>query len=106
MPNAKMPAPPHYAVIFSSQRAEGDHGYAQAGVELMRLAEAAPGFLGAESVRAADGSGITVSYWQSLEAIAAFRDHPRHVEVRRRMADWYESWGLRVCRVERDASWP
>ncbi|GAB6127214.1 antibiotic biosynthesis monooxygenase family protein [Humidesulfovibrio idahonensis] len=96
---------PCYAVIFSSRRTAGDHGYAEAAAELVRLAEAAPGFLGAQSVRQEDGQGITVSYWDSLESIARFKADPRHVAVRARMADWYEEFGLRVCRVERETFW-
>lgn len=103
---AKTPQPPYYAAIFTSRRTEGDNGYAAAAQELVRLAEQAPGFLGAESVRAGDGAGITVSYWTSLEAIEAFRNQPRHVEVRGRMCDWYAAWSLRVCRVERASQWP
>lgn len=102
---ATQPAPA-YAVIFTSHRAEGDKGYAEAAAEILALAQAQPGFLGAESVRDAHGFGITVSYWASLEAVEAFKRQPRHAEVRTRMADWYEGWSLQVCRVERRASWP
>jgi len=94
-----------YAVIFSSRRKAGDNGYAETAAEMVRLAEAAPGFLGAESVRQEDGQGITVSYWDSLEAIARFKADPRHAAARARAADWYEGYSLRVCRVERERSW-
>lgn len=105
-----MPAPdpktPCYAVIFASRRTEGDKGYAEAAAEMVRLAEAEPGFLGAQSVRDADGEGITVSWWASLEDIERFRKQPRHAEARARMADWYQRWSLRVCRLERGVDWP
>lgn len=94
-----------YAVIFFSRRTAGDNGYAEAAAELVRLAEAAPGFLEAQSVRQEDGQGITVSYWDSLESIARFKADPRHAAVRARVADWYEEFGLRVCRVERESLW-
>ncbi|OIO03736.1 MAG: hypothetical protein AUJ49_04055 [Desulfovibrionaceae bacterium CG1_02_65_16] len=97
---------PAYAVIFTSQRTAGDNGYTETAAELTRLAETMPGYLGAHSVREPGGAGITISYWESPEAIAAWRDHPAHVAARRRMNEWYASWSLTVCRVERANTWP
>jgi heme-degrading monooxygenase HmoA len=66
------------------------------------LARAQPGFLGIDSARSPDGLGITVSYWESEEAIAAWKAHPEHAEVQRRGRDeWYEWFTTRVARVER-----
>ena len=75
---AQMPAPPYYAVIFSSQRTEGDHGYGEMAERMTRLAARRPGFLGIDSVRGTDGFGITVSYWASTEAIAAWKADVDH----------------------------
>lgn len=94
--------PPYYAVIFTSLRTEGDDGYAAMADEMMRLAQEQPGFLGAESVRGADGLGITVSYWASEEAIANWRNHARHrLAQRLGQKQWYHRYTVRVCRVER-----
>ncbi|WP_426157593.1 antibiotic biosynthesis monooxygenase family protein [Pseudomonas sp. TSRC2-2] len=92
-----------YAVIFTSTRTEGDNGYAAAAQRMAELVLEQPGFLGVESVRAADGVGITVSYWQSEAAILAWRDHPEHrlIQARGRSA-WYSAFHTRVCRVERE----
>ena len=59
---AATPVAPYYAVIFSSQRIDRDDGYEKMAKEMERLAAQQPGLLGIESVRAADGFGITVSY--------------------------------------------
>jgi heme-degrading monooxygenase HmoA len=75
---AKTPPPPYYAAIFTSQRMEGDRGYGQTAQRMFELARDQPGFLGAESVRGQDGFGITVSYWSSEEAIAAWKAHLEH----------------------------
>ncbi len=72
--------PPCYAVIFSSLRrpdSSGD-GYAEMGERMLELAALQPGYLGVESARGSDGFGITVSYWSSLESIAAWRAHAEH----------------------------
>lgn len=59
MPNP--PQPPYYAVIFRSQRTDVDDGYGAMADLMERLAQDQPGFLGSDSVRDADGRGITVS---------------------------------------------
>jgi len=97
------PDPPYWAVIFTSRRAEGhDADYERTVARMEILAETIPGYLGIESVRDPDGAGITVSYWQSEEAIARWRDHPDHLEAKALgRAVWYSHYELRVAKVER-----
>jgi len=98
---AKTPKPPYYAVIFTSVRTEGNHGYAEMAAELEKLVSVQPGFLGVESAR--DGLGITVSYWESLEAIQNWKRNELHVIAQRKGAEeWYRSYKTRICKVERD----
>ncbi|MCC8397697.1 antibiotic biosynthesis monooxygenase [Paraburkholderia sp. MMS20-SJTR3] len=60
-----------------------------------------PGFLGVESAR--EDLGITVSYWDSLESIAAWKQDPMHLMAQQAGREkWYESYKTRICRVERD----
>jgi heme-degrading monooxygenase HmoA len=95
------PQKPYYAVIFTSLRTPGDEGYAQMAEEMETLARKQPGFLDVESAR--DGVGITVSYWESLEAIANWKaqlDHKQAQEQGRQQ--WYSWYKVRVCRVERE----
>lgn len=104
---AKTPEPPYYAVIFTSQRTDVDDGYGATGDRMVELASQQPGFLGVESVRDAHGLGITVSYWSSLEAIAAWRAHGEHrVAQASGRKKWYEHFETRVARVERTATGP
>ena len=101
---ARTPRPPYYAVIFTSVRAARDgDGYDEAAERMLALAARQPGYLGVESAR--EDMGITVSYWRSLDDIAAWRAHAEHAEVRRRGREqWYASFELRVARVERASS--
>lgn len=100
---ADTPAPPYYAVIFTSRRSEGDNGYGEMGQRMIELAAQQPGFLGVESVRAADGIGITVSYWASLESIAAWKRHTEHQLAQSQgRAEWYRGYKVRIAKVERD----
>lgn len=92
--------PPYYAVIFTSLRTEGDNGYAEAAKHIAELAQQQPGFLGMDSVR--NGLGITVSYWESLDAIKAWKENLDHRQAQSRAQEWYKSFRVRVCRVERE----
>lgn len=98
---ASTPAPPYYAVIFTSLRTEGDHGYSAMADAMASLATTQPGFLGIESAR--EGLGITVSYWDSLASIAAWKQNSAHLVAQRRGHEiWYEQFKVRICRVERE----
>ena len=97
---ATTPAPPYYAVIFTSVRHDGDDGYAATAEQMLALASQQPGFLGFETARQA--IGISVSYWDSLEAIQAWKENMLHRQAQRRAKDWYLSFRVRVCRVERE----
>ena len=104
---ARTPDPPYYAVIFTSRRTAVDDGYGAMGDRMVELASQQPGFLGVESVRDANGIGITVSYWSSLDAIAAWRAHAEHrVAQSGGRRKWYAHFELRVARVERASGGP
>jgi len=99
---AQTPVAPYYAVIFTSQRDTYDPDYDATGARMLELAARQPGYLGVESVRDADGFGITVSYWASQEAIAHWRAHGEHrVAQENGKRDWYEHYEVRVALVER-----
>ena len=98
---ANTPAAPYYAVIFTSIRSADDNGYAKMSEAMAASAARQPGFLGVESAR--EELGITVSYWDSLEAIADWKQDAAHLVAQRLgRDDWYTAYKTRICRVERD----
>ena len=102
MPAAQTPKPPYFAVIFTSQRTQADQGYGKMAQRMEELASGQPGYLGMESVKDADGFGITVSYWSSEEAIVSWKanlEHQGAQEAGRR--SWYAGYTVRIARVER-----
>jgi heme-degrading monooxygenase HmoA len=104
---AGTPEPPYYAVIFTSTRTEVDEGYGAMADRMVELAARQPGFLGVESTRGAEGLGITVSYWTSLEAIAAWKAQGEHrVAQSTGHRKWYAHFETRIARVERAYSGP
>lgn len=104
---AETPEPPYYAVVFTSQRNDADaDGYAEAAERMIELAREQPGFLGMESVRGADGVGITVSYWRTEAAILGWKHQAEHAATRNRgRRDWYTRYITRVAKVERAYDW-
>ncbi|TIC87259.1 antibiotic biosynthesis monooxygenase family protein [Crenobacter intestini] len=103
---AQTPKPPYWAVIFTSQRSDVDADYARVADQMVELAARQPGFLGVESVRGADGFGITVSYWASEAAIAAWKAEGRHrLAQGAGYARWYTALFTRVACVTRDHAW-
>ena len=68
---------------------------------MAELAAQMPGYLGIESARGADGLGITVSYWESLAAIKAWREQAEHRLAQAMGKErWYQRFTLRICQVE------
>jgi heme-degrading monooxygenase HmoA len=67
---------------------------------MRELAVRQPGFLGFETAR--QENGISVSYWSSLEAIKAWKEEVSHRQAQSRVWDWYATFRVRVCRVDRE----
>ncbi|AMC09832.1 JEMB protein [Lutibacter profundi] len=98
---ANTPKPPYYAVIFSSIRAKEDVSYSEISDKMIELAQQQEGFLGMESAK--NEIGITVSYWDSLEAIKNWKMNVDHAEAREKgRSIWYEKFKVRISKVERD----
>ena len=95
-----------YVVVITSQRTPVDDGYGEAAERMAALAEGMPGYGGMETVRGADGAGITVSYWDSLEALRAWREQAEHVAVQELGRQrWYEHYRITLASVERESRW-
>lgn len=98
---ADTPKPPYFAVIFTSFRSAGDNGYNKMADEMVELAKQQPGFLGIESAR--ENIGITISYWSDLASIKAWKENSEHLEAQRAgRQSWYNSFKVRISKVERD----
>lgn len=98
---------PYYAVIFSSQKNADDEGYGEMAMKMAELARQQKGFLGVESFRNGDGGSVTISYWKSLEDIRAWKAVSEHREAQATGRErWYDSFTVRICKVERDYRFP
>jgi uncharacterized protein (DUF952 family)/heme-degrading monooxygenase HmoA len=91
------------AVIFTNQRTGvDDDGYLAMAERMDALAATQPGYVGIDSVRGADGAGITVSYWVDDDAARAWKRNAEH-ELAQSLgrSRWYDRYRLRVATVER-----
>nr|WP_321245859.1 antibiotic biosynthesis monooxygenase [uncultured Psychroserpens sp.] len=92
---------PYYAVIFTSIQTETIKGYAEMANQMETLAKLQTGFLGIESAK--NDIGITVSYWESLDAIKNWKQQTDHLIAQQKgRKDWYSWYKVRICKVERE----
>lgn len=100
---ANTPAPPYYAVIFTSVRTNNDEGYLETAQKMLSLAQTIPGYLGEESAR--NELGITISYWVSLTAIKEWKAQSDHLAAQKMGREkWYQYYKTRIAFVEHDYS--
>ena len=93
---------PYYAVIFSNRRTDHGDGYDETAALMEDLAATMPGYIGFETARGPDGVGISVSYWESEEAIANWKNHADQARAQKRgRSEWYEDYQVRVAKVTR-----
>ncbi len=98
---ANTPPAPYYAVIFTNLRTDLEEGYGETAKKMEDLAMQQPGYLGHESVR--EELGITISYWESLEAIKNWKKQSDHMLAQIKGREiWYSAYKTRICKVERD----
>lgn len=92
---------PYYAVIFTSAVAENTDGYGEMAQQMEDLAKKQPGYLEFESAR--EEIGLSISYWESLEAIANWKANTDHLFAQQKgIKDWYKWYRVRICLVERE----
>ncbi len=100
---AKTPPPPYYAVIFTSYMSGNTEGYSQMSELMTSLASEQAGYLGRESVR--EQLGITVSYWQDLDSIHAWKQNTKHLIAQKYGKEkWYSDFTVRITKVEKEYS--
>ena len=93
----------YYAVIFTSIQKENLNGYSEMADKMEQLAKKQPGFIGMDSAR--NEVGITVSYWENLEAIKNWKQQTEHLEAQvKGKANWYSWYNVKICKVEREYS--
>lgn len=92
---------PYYAVIFTSTLSKDTKGYIEMAQKMKDLAKHQEGFLGIDSAR--EDISITVSYWESLDAIKTWKQNSEHLIAQQKGRNkWYSWYNTRICKVERE----
>lgn len=92
---------PYFAVIFTSTQTDRTNGYAEMAMKMESLAAKQEGFIRIDSAR--NDVGITVSYWESLEAIKNWKANSEHLFAQQKGREqWYNWYNVRICKVERE----
>lgn len=98
---AKTPDPPYYAVIFTTIKSNDLTGYDEMNARMFELAKEQKGYMGMESAHG--DIGISITYWASLEDIAAWKNRSEHkLAEAKGFQMWYQAFAMRIARVERD----
>ncbi len=98
----KTTEPPHedyYAVIFTAVMTADRDGYEETAQRMAALAQQQPGHIGGH--HALEGNReLTISYWQSLAAVQAWKTHPQHRAAQELgRAKWYADYQVRTVRL-------
>ncbi|WP_296312920.1 antibiotic biosynthesis monooxygenase family protein [Winogradskyella sp. UBA3174] len=92
---------PYYAVIFTSTHSENSNGYSEMAMQMEALAKQQKGYISIDSVK--NDVGITVSYWENLDAIKTWKAYTEHLLAQQKgRQQWYNWYSVRICKVERE----
>lgn len=92
---------PCYAVIFTSKHSNRTQGYEEMASQMEELAKTQLGFI--DIISARNDVGITVSYWESLEAIQLWKMNTDHLLAQDLgKSKWYDWYDVKICKVERE----
>jgi heme-degrading monooxygenase HmoA len=76
---------------------------AQAGQRMYELASSMPGYISYKDFAAEDGESAAIVEFESLETLAAWREHPEHRAVQQRGRDeFFAEYHIQVCTPVRD----
>ncbi|MDQ3813683.1 MAG: antibiotic biosynthesis monooxygenase [Armatimonadota bacterium] len=75
----------------------------QVGMRMYELASSMPGFISYKDFVAEDGENVSLVEFESLETLAAWREHPEHkIAQQRGRSEFFASYHIQVCTPVRD----
>jgi heme-degrading monooxygenase HmoA len=95
-------SPTIYTASFIFEPGTYDDAFHALDALIEDAARATPGYLGSETWLATEGARRNaVYYWQTLEALKSFSNHPKHLEAKRQYLKWYKSFHIVIAQVLR-----
>jgi len=95
-------------IVFRTRLREGVEKEIEAlGGKMYELATRMPGFISYKDFAAQDGEYVSIVEFESLETLAAWRDHPEHQQAQRRGREaLFAEYHIQVCTPVRDYRFP
>ena len=91
-----------YSSTFIFAKKQFDDTFHRLDQEIASMAKALPGYLGEETWENADTGLISnVYYWESLDALQALVQHPRHLEAKAAQDHWLDGYQVIISQVLR-----
>ena len=91
----------YYAVVFTAETAADMTGYAETAERMDELARQQQGYIG-KYQRMEGNREITISYWDNLEAVKAWKAHPEHRAAQEQgRSKWYADYRVQLVRIDR-----
>lgn len=87
-------------IVFRTRLKEGidEQALTAMGERMYELASAMPGFISYKDFSAADGENVSIVEFDSMEALAAWRDHPEHLAAQAQgRQDFFADYQVQVC---------
>jgi heme-degrading monooxygenase HmoA len=95
-------APTIYTASFIFDPGTYDDAFHALDALIEAAALATPGYLGNETwVATSSTRRNAVYYWETLEALKSFSNHPKHLEAKRQYLKWYKSFHIVIAQVLR-----
>jgi len=92
-------------VVFRARLkpAVNQEAIARLGERMYELASSMPGYLSYKDFTAEDGESAAIVEFESLETLAAWREHPEHKAAQQRGRDeFFAEYHIQVCTPVRD----
>lgn len=95
-------------IVFRSRLRPGvEKEIEQTGARMYELATSMPGFISYREYASADGKSVAIVEFESQETLAAWRNHPEHLEAQAAGRDRYFSeYRITVCEAVRESVFP
>ena len=92
-------------IVFRTRLREGidEQELTRLGERMYELASSMPGFVSYKDFTAADGENLSLIEFESLETLAAWREHPEHrIAQRQGRENFFTEYHVTVCTTERE----
>jgi heme-degrading monooxygenase HmoA len=92
-------------IVFRTRLRDGidEQELGRMGQHMYEIGSAMPGFISYKDFTAADGESLSLVEFESLETLAAWRDHPEHKLAQQRgREEFFAEYHIQVCTPVRD----